>query len=110
MGETTFVDFLFGYICCVISVTVATYKTTGGKRNYVKADYCLFCCQKYDSKISKHYMSVHSDQIGDILMMPVGSKKRKLALQKLQNEGNFQHNVKVYNETLSVYCGFMFWG
>lgn len=96
MGSMLLAAFLYFYFY-LFSVTVDTYETKNGKRNYSKTDFCLFCNGSYNSKMSKHLLSVHlkEEKVQNVTALPLGSKERKAALQKLQNEGNFNHNVKV---------------
>ena len=84
------------------TVSLQTYQGKNEKRDYAKMNYCLYCEGKYISKISKHLMAVHRNEDGvkAAMGLPVGSKARKMAFSKLQNEGNFQHNCKV--------CGFRY--
>ncbi|ESO97595.1 hypothetical protein LOTGIDRAFT_228230 [Lottia gigantea] len=78
-------------------ITVSGYERLNGKRNYSKPDFCLFCKNEYKSKISKHLVAVHGDEarIKEVIDEPIHSMNRKLILLKLQNEGNYQHNVEV---------------
>ena len=68
-----------------------------GNRNYRKINCCYFCKRKFTSKISDYYLNIHVDEeeVRKIRLMEVGSSERKTALMKLENRGNFQHNVKV---------------
>ena len=82
----------------MFSVTIPEYESKDGKRIYPKDDYCLFCERKIKSKISDHYLgNAHElePRVIEIRLMPLHSDERKLALQNLQIDGNFQHNVKV---------------
>jgi hypothetical protein len=80
-----------------IPVRIEAYETREGKRNYSRTSYCLYCKEKYISKISKHLLSAHPNEasVREIRDLPIGSIARKIALQKLQKEGNYQHNVEV---------------
>lgn len=79
------------------AVTVPVYRKRGAARNYQKPEYCFFCKKMVKSKISKHYLGVHitEERVQQIVLLPVSSKERKLAMLKLQNDGNFQHNCEV---------------
>lgn len=81
----------------MFAVTVSGAPKVGGKRNYAKADYCLFCKSQYLSKISKHFMAVHANEekVKKIMDLPKGSVKRKQQLALLQNDGNHLHNCEV---------------
>ena len=85
------------HIYSFISVTIPFYDPKPGQRDYAKDDYCLFCGTRIKSKISAHYLNAHKeeDRVKDIKFMPLHSKRRSLALHKLQCEGNFAHNTKV---------------
>ena len=79
-------------------LTVPKYeKCADGNRNYAKVDYCLFCERCFRSKISVHYIGVHTDEevVRKALKHPIGSMARKRSLLLLQNRGNFMHNSKV---------------
>ena len=69
----------------------------GGKRDYRKTNYCLFCKHPFTSKISSHYISIHSseEKVKSAILHPVKSKERKTALLEIENRGNFKHNVAV---------------
>jgi hypothetical protein len=50
----------------------------------------------YKSKISKHiFAAAWKTRVRKISKMELRSKERKAELQKLKNEGNFNHNVEV---------------
>ena len=76
-------------------VTVAGVCT--GKRNFSKPDYCLYCRNRYTSKISSHYLAVHDSEtrVKKIKELPLRSKERKRQMLLLQNEGNHLHNCQV---------------
>ncbi|XP_005098712.2 uncharacterized protein LOC101849288 [Aplysia californica] len=78
-------------------VKIAGDPKSGSKRNYRKPDYCVFCKGMYVSKISAHYLSVHSKEakVKDIVSLPIGSKERKRLMILLQNAGNHEHNCEV---------------
>ncbi|KAJ8315158.1 hypothetical protein KUTeg_007308 [Tegillarca granosa] len=89
-------------------VKVESYEKKNGKRNYRTLNFCFYCKNQYNSKISKHLMSVHfnEERVQKISNMPVGSVERKMCLQKLQKEGNYDHNAQVLKNgkgTLVVY-------
>ncbi|XP_060598400.1 uncharacterized protein LOC132752133 isoform X2 [Ruditapes philippinarum] len=79
------------------NVNVEHYQSIDGKRNYSKKAYCYYCKNLYKSKISKHIFAVHAAEtrVRKISKMELRSKERKAELQKLKNEGNFNHNVEV---------------
>ena len=68
-----------------------------GKRSYIKPDYCFYCKNRYTSKISCHYLSVHGSEprVAKIKELPTGSKERKRLMILLQNDGNHLHNCEV---------------
>lgn len=80
-----------------VSVTISGSPKIGTKRNYQKPDYCLYCKGRYLSKISAHYLGVHSSEIKvqQIAALPSGCKERKRLLALLQNQGNHEHNCQV---------------
>ena len=69
----------------------------GCKQSYDKFHYCKFCGNKICSKISRHLLTVHSDEtaVKEILFLPKRSKERRMRLQRITNEGNFNHNIDV---------------
>jgi len=81
----------------IIPVRIETYDLKDGKRDYSKTVYCIYCKNKYSSKISSHLLNVHPNErrVREVQDLPLKSIFRKLALQKLQKEGNFQHNAEV---------------
>lgn len=68
-----------------------------GKRNYKRQFFCCFCKNSYRSKISKHILAVHGTEpeVLRIRSLQLKSTERKIALQKLQKEGNYYHNCDV---------------
>ncbi|XP_052812935.1 uncharacterized protein LOC128240355 isoform X3 [Mya arenaria] len=82
---------------CFKNVYVESYKSNDGKRNYSKKSYCYYCKNLYKSKMSKHLFAVHAAEprVRKISQMEVKSKSKRAELQKLNNEGNFNHNVEV---------------
>ena len=69
----------------------------GCKQIYDKVNYCKFCQKEIKSKISRHLLTVHKDEVEvtNILLLPVKGKERTLRLELLANEGNFMHNTEV---------------
>lgn len=78
------------------NLTIHCARKNNGKRVYDKRNVCKFC-RKLSLKVSKHLFGVHKDErdVALILSKPVGSKERLFFLEKLRNEGNFQHNCDV---------------
>lgn len=58
-----------------------------------KVHYCVYCGKGF-MNIANHYFGVHSDEkdVQLITSNPLKSTVRKLALLKLTNCGDFQHN------------------
>lgn len=84
----------------MFSVTVPVYVKKGDdKRNYVKVDWCLYCEGKITSRISKHNISMHSERslVKEIerCKADLNKKKKEKLMYKLQQLGNYKHNVKV---------------
>ena len=69
----------------------------GCKQIYDKVNYCKFCQKEIKSKISRHLLQVHKDEVEvtNILLLPAKGKERTLRLELLANEGNFMHNTEV---------------
>ncbi|XP_056001324.1 uncharacterized protein LOC125677270 [Ostrea edulis] len=67
-----------------------------GIRVWDKVHYCVYC-EKGFTNITKHYLGVHSNEtdVQHIKSHPLKSTNRKLALMKLRNSGDFQHNYEV---------------
>ncbi|XP_074652770.1 uncharacterized protein LOC141907100 [Tubulanus polymorphus] len=97
--EEDFGDYLSRLSAHLKHVTVPTYQSVDGKRDYRKADYCLYCKRVFTSKISSHLCSIHASEPEIIkyhLIRDPNEKKKHMRL--LQNEGNFRHNCKVIKE------------
>lgn len=58
--------------------------------------YCVYC-EKSQSKISRHLERSHSNEVevAKAFSFPKGSKKRKVLLEQLRNQGNYYHNIGV---------------
>jgi len=69
--------------------------TRGCKKAYDKVHYCTFCGKQITSKIARHIINVHADkpEVEEIILQPKCSKKRKLLIERLVNEGNFKNNI-----------------
>lgn len=89
-----------------------------GKRDYSKTDYCFYCEKELFSKISKHYLQVHTDR-GLVKEIVVSKGKLRLQLMhKLQQLGNYKHNTRVRSlnyKTLQMHikcmsCGALLYG
>ena len=78
-------------------------KKISGKRNYQKADYCYYCKHKLLSKVSKHYLAVHTDKLLVQEIISSEGKVRQDLMYKLQQMGNYDHNVKVSQEGTQFY-------
>ena len=77
-------------------------RKSGCKQSYDKIHYCVFCGHQIRSKISRHLLNVHTDEMAvkDILLLPKRFQQRRTSLQKLTNEGNFKLNITVMQEKL----------
>lgn len=73
-----------------------------GKRIWNKKQYCVYC-EKAQSKIARHIERSHSNEseVAKALSFPKCSKKRRILLEQLRNQGNYYHNIKV----LETGCG-----
>ncbi|XP_028319226.1 uncharacterized protein LOC114473662 [Gouania willdenowi] len=82
--------------CVEGQIHVPAVKKNNGKRVYNKRHYCLYC-EKSCSKIARHLQLKHSDEgkVLEAFSFPKGSKKRKLHLDLIRNQGNFAHNAAV---------------
>ncbi|XP_023146045.2 uncharacterized protein LOC111581896 [Amphiprion ocellaris] len=63
------------------------------QRVYDKKSYCLFCTKPV-LKISRHLERLHSDraEVAAIFQYPKHSRERRKIVNKLMNQGNFEHN------------------
>ncbi|XP_077399894.1 uncharacterized protein LOC144034751 isoform X2 [Vanacampus margaritifer] len=78
---------------------VTVKNTSGGKRQWDKKHYCVFCCLP-QVKIGRHLLRKHSDE-EEVLaasVLPAGSKERHLLLEQLRCRGNYQHNIEVITQ------------
>ena len=77
-------------------VKVAVNHNTQVRRKWDKKNICKYCL-KPQSKLPRHLQRKHSDEseVAQIMAMPLRSKRRKMFLQKLLNDGNYNHNVEV---------------
>lgn len=79
-----------------IAVVVPVYSKNNGRRNYSKKDICYYCEKTINSRISKHYLSVHTDRtLVQQVISADGEAERNDKLYQLQHMGNFKHNTKV---------------
>ena len=78
-----------------LSLRVAVAKNAY-RRKWDKKYYCKFC-MKPQSKLPRHLQLKHKEEpeIAALDCMPLKSRRRKLHLRKLLNDGNYQHNVDV---------------
>lgn len=78
------------------SVQVQVYKTVGDKkRNYNKEDYCYYCSKRFLSKISRHFLAMHTDRAAVQEIVKSEGKNREDLLYRLQQLGNYKHNTEV---------------
>ncbi|XP_078513618.1 uncharacterized protein LOC144772856 isoform X2 [Lissotriton helveticus] len=78
-------------------ISVKTCLSSNGKRKYDKKHYCFYCEKGY-TKIARHYEQMHlkETEVAKIFSYKSGSKERLGLLQRLRNQGDFQHNSKIY--------------
>ncbi|XP_070189389.1 uncharacterized protein [Littorina saxatilis] len=59
--------------------------------------HCCMYCEKFNTKMSTHLQRVHKDevQVAQILALKKGDPKRRQAFIQLQDQGDFNHNVRV---------------
>jgi len=66
------------------------------KQTWDKCHYCTFCEKGIVGKIQRHLVGVHdNEQVNEIKVLPKQSKERSVLLQRLINDGNYKHNIKV---------------
>ncbi len=61
-----------------------------------KKQYCVLC-EKEQGKIARHLERSHSSEseVAKALSFPKRSKKQRILLEQLRNQGNYHHNIKV---------------
>lgn len=64
---------------------------------YSKKEYCVYCDQCLTSRISKHYLNMHSDEEDIKAALLADKEGKKNLLYKAQSLGNFKHNTKVHD-------------
>ncbi|KAF6023222.1 hypothetical protein EB796_018470 [Bugula neritina] len=88
------------------NVVVPIYHKNDGKRNYCKASYCYYCERTFTSKIIKHYLKCHIDQVAVRNMVQLEGRIAKAHRDRLINLGNYKYNTKViqagYGELIVV--------
>lgn len=65
------------------------------KRTWNKKQYCVYC-EKAQGKIARHLERSHSNEteVAKAFSFPKRSKKRRILLEQLRNQGNYYHNIK----------------
>lgn len=78
---------------------VASCHNSKGKRVWDKKHYCKFCGIPF-AKLPRHFAQMHSDEVdvSHFLACDVKSTKRKLLIRKLVNDGDYNHNFKVFQD------------
>ncbi|XP_070568060.1 uncharacterized protein [Ptychodera flava] len=68
-----------------------------GKRVMNKPQYCLYCKSSF-VQLSRHLFTCHGAEldVAKAASFPKKSKERNILLEKIRNEGNFNHNKKVW--------------
>ncbi|XP_067941760.1 uncharacterized protein [Watersipora subatra] len=80
------------------SVTLQVYTAKEhGSKNYTRIDYCFYCEKAVKSRISRHYAGKHSEMTAVQKALKLVGNERHRAFAKIQNQGNFKHNMKVLN-------------
>lgn len=80
-----------------VTVHLAKTNTSNGQRVYDKQMNCKFC-DVLSTNLCKHLFSkIHQNEpeIAEILSKPKKSKEREWLLEKVRNQGNYQHNCRV---------------
>ena len=79
---------------CSVQVAVTCNKSV--RRKWDKRYFCKFC-MKPQSKLPRHMTMKHMDEseVEAFVNMPLKSRRRKLLLRKLMNDGNYLHNIDV---------------
>ena len=82
------------WYCSLVTLQVYTAKEHGSK-NYTRIDYCFYCEKAVKSRISRHYARKHSERSAVQEALKLVGHQRQRAFAKIQNQGNFKHNMKV---------------
>lgn len=71
----------------------------GRKRKYDKVNVCTYCSKEMKSKMTRHLLKVHMDEVDvyQMALLPKKSKERRALSHKLLYEGNFKHNISAIN-------------
>ena len=66
------------------------------RRKWDRKHFCKFCMTA-QSKLSRHMFLKHMDEaeVAAVACIPLKSRRRKVLLRKLLNDGDYQHNVDV---------------
>ena len=80
-----------------LMLKVSKVDKAAGKRVWDKIHACFFCSVLIKNKISEHLTNVHDHElkVARILALKKGSKERKLGWERIQNLGDFNHNIAV---------------
>ena len=72
------------------------------RRKWDRKHFCKFCMTA-QSKLSRHMFLKHIDkaEVAAVACIPLKSRRRKLLLRKLLNDGDYQHNVDVLEKKAS---------
>ncbi|XP_028298234.1 uncharacterized protein LOC114460545 [Gouania willdenowi] len=81
-----------------VGVTVRRSRNDG-KRHWDKKHFCVFC-KRPQVKIARHLLRKHGDQqeVHAASILPAGSKRRHLLLERLRCKGNYLHNIEVIRQ------------
>lgn len=78
------------------AISLQSANNKEGIRVWDKIHFCLFC-EISSTNITKHVLKKHKEepQVREILMHQKKSKARKILIKKLNNAGDYKHNMKV---------------
>ncbi|XP_029987175.1 uncharacterized protein LOC115417411 isoform X2 [Sphaeramia orbicularis] len=82
-------------VTSTVSIKTCT-KRGAKKRTWDKKHYCFYC-NKAILKMARHLQRKHMDKkdVAYAFSFEIGSKQRKVLLEKLRNKGDYKHNTHV---------------
>ena len=91
--------FYLSVIICIIYLSISHLFSVQKLRSnhHDKILACVYCEKTYVHRISEHLLSAHSNEkeVAKAAALPVDSRERRLAFNKIKNKGNLIHNIKV---------------
>lgn len=75
-------------------------KKKDGTRKWDKKHECVYCGKEYPGKLPRHFEAMHKTELAVQIALAYdkGSKNRKQAWKNITNQGDFAHNLRVYEK------------